>query len=239
MTTADSKPPDAPPPAPAGAHAARVKHHTRARFEKWALSYDRSRLNEFVFYPTVRAVLEELAHWQAARGDRPFRMLDVGCGTGTLLTLVAENPRAEMLVGLDYAAEMARRSTRKFQAGERAGKLRIVRGDAERLPFPERSFDVVTCCNSFHHYPHQAEAIRGFRRVLRPGGVLILIDGFRDNVIGWVVFDVAVALAEGHVHHCAWSEIKSMIEAAGFADLRQRKKNVLAPLLINVATAGE
>lgn len=109
-------------------------------------------------------------------------------------------------------------------------------GDSERLPFADESFDVVTCCNSFHHYPHQAAVIRGFQRVLRPGGLLVLVDGFRDNVIGWLVFDVGVALAEGKVHHAAWSDVRGMIQAAGFSTLRQRKLNVLAPLLVSVAT---
>lgn len=241
-TSANTNIPPSPENAPFGGASTRVKHHARARFEKWALSYDRSRLNEFVFFPTVRVVLEEIAFWQSMGGvtaERPFRMLDVGCGTGTLLALVAENPLAEKLVGLDYAEEMVRRAAEKFTGSQNSAKLSAVRGDAERLPFPDESFDIVTCCNSFHHYPHQADAIRGFRRVLRPDGVLILVDGFRDNVIGWVVFDVAVSLIEGHVHHCAWSEIKQMINAAGFTSLRQRKKNVLAPLLINVASTGD
>ena len=64
---------------------------------------------------------------------------------------------------------------------------------------------------------------------------MILIDGFRDNVIGWIVFDVCVALAERHVHHAAWSEIRRMLAEAGFAHVEQRKLNVLAPLLVNVA----
>ena len=93
----------------------------------------------------------------------------------------------------------------------------------------------MTCCNSFHHYPHQADAIAGFARVLRRGGILILIDGFRDNVIGWLIFDVFVEKIEKHVHHASWSECREMIDSAGFADLRQRKLNVLAPLLVNVA----
>lgn len=164
-------------------------------------------------------------------------MLDVGCGTGTLLSLMAREPEAELLVGLDYAEEMVRRAGEKFATGEHAQKLHAIRGDAERLPFRDATFDIVTCCNSFHHYPHQAEAIRGFRRVLRPGGMLILIDGFRDNVIGWVIFDVAVATAEKNVHHAPWSEVRAAIEEAGFAELRQEKMNVLAPLLVNVATA--
>ena len=61
------------------------------------------------------------------------------------------------------------------------------------------------------------------------------MDGFRDNVIGWVIFDVAVASVEKEVHHAPWTEVRDMIHAAGFTTLRQRKMNVLAPLLVNVA----
>ncbi len=214
-----------------------VKRHAQRHFEKWALSYDRSLLNEFVFFPSIRACQVEIARWQARRGARPYHMLDVGCGTGSLLSIMAADPLAERLVGLDYAHEMIKRAAEKFADSEYADRLFAVRADSERLPFAPGSFDVVTCCNSFHHYPHQAEAIRGFLRVLRPGGLLVLIDGFRDNVIGWVVFDVAVALVEKHVHHASWTEIKSMIEQAGFAELHQRKLNVLAPLLVNAAIA--
>lgn len=212
-----------------------VKTHAQAHFEKWALSYDRSWLNELVFFPSVRRCQEEILRWQRVRGPRPFRMLDVGCGTGTLLGLMARDPLAERLVGLDYAAEMVRRGAEKFRASPLAGKLAIVRGDAERLPFANASFDVLTCCNSFHHYPHQPTAIASFRRVLRPGGLLVLIDGFRDNALGWLIFDVAVATVEGHVHHCSFRAFRKMIDAAGFAGLRQEKMNVLAPLLVNVA----
>jgi len=225
-----------PPPAAQSTH---VKRHARARFEKWALSYDRSLLNELIFFPSVRACQKEIARWQCARGAKPFRILDIGCGTGSLLALMAGNEHAELLIGLDYAREMVRRASEKFARSEYAGKLHAVQGDSERLPLDAATFDVVTCCNSFHHYPHQAAAIHEFRRVLRPGGLLVLIDGFRDNVIGWVVFDVAVSLVEKHVHHASWSELHGMIHAAGFAGLHQRKLNVLAPLLVNVARVAE
>ena len=215
-------------PSPRAAHA---KRHARSHFEQWALSYDRSKLNELVFFPSVRACQEEIADWQQRRGPQPFDILDVGCGTGRLLALMSSDEHTRRLVGLDYAEEMVRQASQK-----EVPDALFLRGDAERLPFADESFDVVTCCNSFHHYPHQAEAIRGFRRVLRPGGLLVLIDGFRDNVIGWVIFDVAVALVEKHVHHASWSEFKTMINDAGFDELNQRKMNVLAPLLINVAT---
>ena len=205
------------------------------QFEKWALWYDRSWLNEFLFFPSIRACQEEIRRWQTRRGPTPYRMLDVGCGTGSLLNIMAADPLAAMLVGLDYAGEMIRRAGEKFTHSPHAEKLHALRGDSERLPFGDATFDVVTCCNSFHHYPHQAAAIAGFRRVLRPGGLLILIDGFRDNVIGWVVFDVAVATYEKHIHHASWREIRTMIDAAGFSRIEQRKVNVLAPLLVSTA----
>ncbi len=212
-----------------------VRRAAQVHFDRWALSYDRSRLNELVFFPTIRVVQEEIARWQQLVGPRPFRLLDVGCGTGTLLALTAAWPDAELAVGLDYSAEMLRRAGDKARASPQGVKLHAVQGDAERLPFADRSFDVVTCCNSFHHYPHQAAALRGFWRVLRPDGVLILVDGFRDNVVGWVIFDLVVAGIEGNVHHAAWSEVRDRLHAAGFTALRQRKVGVLAPLLVSVA----
>lgn len=214
---------------------AQVRATARTHFDRWALNYDRSRLNELVFFPTIRACQEEIYRWQQVRGGGPFRMLDVGCGTGSLVHIVAEQAEAEFLVGLDYSPVMVRHLTEKIAGSPRAKKLHAVQGDAERLPFARESFDVVTCCNSFHHYPHQAAVIQSFHRVLRPGGLLVLVDGFRDNVVGWVVFDVGVAFVEKDVHHASWSSIRDMIHTAGFATLRQRKLNVLAPLLVNVA----
>ena len=212
-----------------------VKRHAQTHFDRWANSYDRSWLGELVFFPSLRACREEIIHWQQQRGERPYRLLDVGCGTGNLLLTIAEDKQAEEVVGLDYSPEMVRRVEAKIIRSPHAKRLRVMRGDAEKLPCEDSSLDAVTCCNSFHHYPHQAAVIHEFHRVLRPGGLLILIDGFRDNVIGWVIFDVAVALVEGHVHHAAWSEIRRMADDAGFRDLQQRKLNVLAPLLVTVA----
>lgn len=212
-----------------------VKHTARAHFDRWARSYDRSWLSELVFYPSIRACQEEIVRWQQRRGPAVYRLLDVGCGTANLLAVLAADPDAVELVGLDYSPEMVRRADAKLRSFGEADRLRVVHGDAEHLPFEKDAFDVVTCCNSFHHYPHQAAVVGEFHRVLRPGGMLIVVDGFRDNVIGWVVFDVFVALFERRVHHAAWSEVRRWTDDAGFTDVRQRKLNVLAPLLVSVA----
>ncbi|MBK9118890.1 MAG: hypothetical protein IPM18_04700 [Phycisphaerales bacterium] len=77
--------------------------------------------------------------------------------------------------------------------------------------------------------------MRGFLRVLKPGGLLILVDGFRDNVIGWLIFDLVVTGIERNVYHVPWAEMRQLLTDAGFPAVRQRKLNVLAPLLVNVA----
>ena len=161
------------------------------------------------------------------------RLLDVGCGTGTLAAMIAAGLPAR-IIGLDFVADMCR------IGADKAGRIdphrvRFLAGDAEHLPFRDRSFDIVTCSNSFHHYPHQDLAVREMFRVLRPGGRLILLDGFRDNVIGWFVFDVCVATVERHVRHAPWWEIKRLLIEAGFVRIRQRKFNLVFPLLLTVA----
>ncbi len=220
---------------PHTARHAEIRATARGHFDKWALSYDRSWLNELVFFPSVRICQEEIARWQQRCGRHDFRLLDVGCGTGTLLHAVATATDAEQLVGLDYSPAMIRGLSAKIAESPHSHRVHAIVGDSEHLPFSDETFDVITCCNSFHHYPHQAAVLQGFHRVLRPNGVLILVDGFRDNVIGWVIFDVAVASVEKDVHHAPWSQLRHMIDSAGFRNLRQRKLNVLAPLLVNVA----
>ena len=116
------------------------------------------------------------------------------------------------------------------------GHLRFTAGDSEHLPFADGSFDVVTCSNSFHHYPHQEAVVREMRRVLRPGGQFMLIDGFRDNVVGWFVFDVIIATVEKHVYHAPWTTIHKYFEAAGFGDIRRKKFSFWFPLLLTVGT---
>jgi hypothetical protein len=65
----------------------------------------------------------------------------------------------------------------------------------------------------------------------------MLIDGFLDNIVGWVVFDVIIAAVEKHVFHAPWSTIHGYFESAGFRDIRRRKFNYWFPLLLTVGTA--
>lgn len=213
-----------------------MKALAKSEFEAWAGTYDRSLLNRFLFQPSYRVFLGELQAWRGGRTE-PFDLLDIGCGTGTFDAMLVGSPLSARVVGLDYAEAMCRVGSEKAHHAGVADRLRYVNADSQHLPFADASFDVVTCSNSFHHYPDQQQVVHEMRRVLRPGGRLMLIDGFRDNVVGWVAFDVIIGHVEKEVFHAPWSKIHEYFVSAGFREIRRRKFSFWMPGLLTVGVA--
>lgn len=217
-----------------------VKHSARRQFESWAHTYDQSVVQHLLFQPAYRLLMEELYRWRRDNPE-PIDLLDIGSGTGSWADMVLRaGLPLRRVIGLDYAPNMCRVALGKFRSVTGASP-RFINGDAEHIPFGDGSFDAVTCSHSFHHYPHQAATVREMHRVLRPGGRLMLVDGFRDNTIGWVLYDVFIARGEGTseatVFHAPWSMMRRYFEEAGFNDVQQRKENIWAPLLFTMGVA--
>lgn len=212
-----------------------MKGRAKAQFDAWAGAYDRSPLNRFLFRPSYITLMEEVARWHAEH-RRTFRVLDVGTGTGTMVGLLARSSWPVSAVGLDYAARMCSAADDKARLAGHKHRARFVNGDSEHLPFADATFDVITCSNSFHHYPHQRAVVAEMHRLLTPEGRLIIIDGFRDCAIGWVVFDVIVNHLEKQVYHAPWPVMHEHFEESGFRNIRRRKFNFLIPAF---ATIGD
>jgi ubiquinone/menaquinone biosynthesis C-methylase UbiE len=101
------------------------------------------------------------------------RVLDAGCGAGH--TALAFAPMAAEVVGIDLTEAMLAQG-RKLARDRGLQNVTFQRGDVERLPYPDASFDLVTSRYSAHHYPHPLAALREFARVLKPGGTFLLVD---------------------------------------------------------------
>jgi SAM-dependent methyltransferase len=120
------------------------------------------------------------------------RVLDVGCGNGAYLgTLLARSHRG-LTCGADLSVGMlhgARRTT--------DGPLLV--SDAQALPFADDSFDVALAMHMLYHVPDRASAISELRRVLRPGGVALVVTNYAahleelDRLIGACAHAVGIA----------------------------------------------
>jgi ubiquinone/menaquinone biosynthesis C-methylase UbiE len=141
-----------------------------AAFEDRAGSYEqgwRGRLHH--------EIADRTATLAASTCAAPQRVLDVGCGTGYLLRLVARQwPEASELAGIDAAQAMIDVAVRA--ANDQ--RLRWSVGTAERLPYPDSSFDLVVSTTSFDHWSDQHAGLRECARILVPGGSLVLVDQF-------------------------------------------------------------
>jgi SAM-dependent methyltransferase len=130
-----------------------------------------------------QARMYQLVATGAGRIDpRGKRILEVGCGRGGGAAWMARHLGAEQVVGVDLSEQNIASARQAFVLPG----LSFQPGDAEALPFPEGSFDLVVNVESSHCYPDYPAFLREVRRVLRPGGVLSTSD-FRqqDRLLSW------------------------------------------------------
>ena len=122
-------------------------------------------------------------------------LLDCGCGTGPMISLLYEEDPAKHYTGLDITPRMIEVAKAKNLTG-----VSWVVGDCENLPFEDNMFDAVICSNSFHHYPNPQKFFDSVQRVLRPGGRLILQDYTAPGPILWLMNHTEMPLANliGH-----------------------------------------
>lgn len=141
------------------------------------------------------------------------RLLDVGCGTGELLTRLAAKYPAAKLSGLDPVPEMLNVARGKLSANV---DLRV--GWANSLPWPDGAFDVVVSCNMFHYITHPVEAIHEMERMLRPGGQLVITD-WCDDYLACRVCSLYLRLARrAHFKTYRQSECLALLREAGHFD---------------------
>ncbi len=123
-----------------------------------------------VFYPRIARVIRGL------RLPPGSRVLEIGVGTGLSL---AAYPRHCHVVGLDRSADMLKHAQRKIER-LRGKHIELLEGDALALPFAAGSFDYVMVFHVITVVPDHALLLDEARRVLKPGGTVVVINHFRS-----------------------------------------------------------
>jgi ubiquinone/menaquinone biosynthesis C-methylase UbiE len=176
---------------------------------------------ETLFYGSAdtmrRAALPAIAHEIAGRDQRRMALLDVACGTGRFLREVRLAWPALRLTGFDLSASYLREARRHM------GDLRPaawLEANAERIPLPDASQDIVTSIYLFHELPGDVRrrVAAEMARVLKPGGLLVFIDSLQmGDRPGWdgLLEAFPVRFHEPYFSGYAIEDLDAVFTAAG------------------------
>ncbi len=161
--------------------------------------------------PERDALLAELLapHAELFTGAR--RILDIGTGTGAFLPHLARLAPDARVVAVDLSPEMLRRAR---SSGRTGTPCCLLRTDAEHLPLAANSFDLITSHDSFAHLEDRAASLRGFARVLRPGGKLLILHDIPRDKLNAIHGSAAHERIRTHTLPPV-SAITPLVEAAG------------------------
>jgi len=167
-------------------------------------------------------IAASLSMTHAALAELPAdRVLDVACGTGLWLEMLAKQYSDAELFGIDRVPAMLDVAQRRL--GERAT---LLEADAAKLPFNDGDFQLVTTTNALHYFADVQSALTEIRRVLIPSGNLVITDWCRDYFWMNLLNRVLPLTRHAHGHTLSSRELERALAAAGFRVVSRKTKKI-------------
>lgn len=129
--------------------------------------------------PPMRLLRWFVAH-RAVGMTRRGEAADLGCGPGQLVIELARRSPGLHVTGIDLSDEMIARGQGNARRAGVADRVSFRRGDAQQIPFPDASLDLVVSTLSLHHWSDPVALLDEIARALRPGGSFLIFDLRRD-----------------------------------------------------------
>lgn len=175
---------------------------SRESYNKLADHYDESFEGRFTL-EFKNMLLEEI------KAEPGSRALDVACGNGTLLSMLA-GKFGTVGFGADISEKMIENARRRYP------KMIFETAGCEKLPFEDRSFDLVTVCAAYHHFPDVKAFAQEAYRLLKTGGCLYIADVYYTDLIRMMLNPFVPLSKAGDVRFYSPKEIVRTFEQAGF-----------------------
>lgn len=178
---------------------------------------------------------------QAVRKLSPVgKALDVAVGTGDLAIELIRQNKAEHVEGIDLSTKMMQVGQQKVARKGLQERISFTEGSALNMPYPDNSFDLLTCGYGVRNFSQLDQGLKEFQRVLRPGGQLLILEFshpqnkviafFYDIYFKYIMTTLGTLLTGGDkasfryfyasVLNFIWGdEMKKHLEAAGFHDV--------------------
>lgn len=206
----------------------------RAMFSAIAPSYDR--LNRLLSFGVDESWRRRLAR---RLPEGPIRVLDLACGTGDVALAAARAREGARVFGADFALPMLRHAVPKLVRAGMSERVLLQNASAEDLPYRDEAFDAATMAFGIRNVIRRERALREVRRVLRPGGLALILDfslPVRAPVralyglyfhrvlpfVGGILsgrFDAYRYLPRSVEGFPSRSEFSALVESAGFAEV--------------------
>ena len=179
-----------------------LENKARARLFYKYLSQVYDTINPFIWNDEMR---DEALSWLAVQSDD--RVLDVGSGTGFATEGLLQY--TDTVYCLDQSIHQMEKAFKKFG---KHGDVKFHRGDAERLPFADNSFDHLWSSGSIEYWPNPVDALVEFRRVTKPGGRVLVVGPDYPNSVAMQKLADAIMLFYDE------SEADRMFSEAGYTE---------------------
>lgn len=183
---------------------------SKKHFDNQAKIYDETNTAYYSKYPKISC--KDVA--QRLKYSEYQSLLDIGCGTGYLIDMLQKQKSADYY-GLDLSPEMLKVAKYKL-----SGSVELIEGYSDSLPYKDSSFDVVTCIQSFHHYPKPEKAMAEAYRVLKPGGLYIISDTGMGNYPKFIysIYNNFIVKKLNTGDYAAYSkrDIRNLMTSSGF-----------------------
>jgi len=157
-------------------------------------------------------------------------LLDVGCGTGNFLWEVSKARPNVNLCGLDISEKMLAIARKRL-----GGKADLRTGDSEHLPWEGNSFDVITCTDSFHHYPNPKAVLLELRRVLKQRGKVIIADPWAPFILRQIGNFLILFSRSGDTRLYSKWEMERLMADSGFALTSWQRVGWISCLVVGTA----
>ena len=153
-----------------------------------------------------------------------WTMLDVGCGGGFTIRRLLKRSKDAQVYGIDISEESVAKA-KKVNAELLDKQVFITQGSAEKLPYEDKKFDLVTAVETVYFWPNLPDCLQEVRRVLKPGGKIAILVEVVDSDSKWT------SVVEGMTAYSP-EDLKKLLDDAGFTQTEiYRKKPTYATII--------
>jgi len=150
--------------------------------------------------------------------ERNFKILDIGCGGGRTIQKLASVATEGSVCGVDNATGSVAVSRSKNAQLIKNGRVEIRQASVSQLPFPDHSFDLATAIETQYYWPDLVNDMKEVRRVLKPGGRLIIIaETYKGGRFDQLKAPTMKLLKSAHL---SADDQRELLAAAGYDDIQ-------------------